>query len=246
MSNSMEHSLDDELQAIEKQLANLAPRSLPVELLSRMEQSMGQWSGHEESDHSDVSEGDLNHLEVHLGLMQPAAMPEDMLTRMSDAMDRWQERAHADSSDDKVIPMELHTERRQRARSNTRVFGSSMWTAAAAVALLGAVSALILPRLEKSNQGMAATVSPVNDDSSTALDIGAIAAPSNTWTASDALSHKVTRTSDTGVIMAGDNTPHRCIRVDYVNRIKAKDADGREIEIKSPGVDYVLIPVETN
>jgi len=63
---------------------------------------------------------------------------------------------------------------------------------------------------------------------------------------SNFLSHKVTNTSDNGVVFSNDNTPHRCIRVDYIDRIKGEDASGRQVEINTPGVDFLLIPVETN
>ena len=250
MSNSLQHSLDEELQAIEKQLSNMAPQSLSPDVLGRMNLLMGQWGDPQNgSDALDLSvqmaDGDLTELEVHLDQLSPVAMSDGMLARMSLAMDRWQQ--NDDSLDEKIIPL-IHSNPSPRAFRN--IFSGGMLSAAAAVAVMGAIAALVMPRLSSPQThavAESAVTTPVagsHQDSQAAPASRRVA--SNQWDASDALSHNVVSTRDSGVVFSDDNIPHRCIRIDYVDKIKVIDKQGREIEIKTPGVNYMLIPVETN
>lgn len=239
MPNHMEHSLDDELLDIENQLSQLSPRNLPGDLLNRIDQLSGPLEGLETT--KEPADG-LAQLELHLGLVHPAALPDEMINRMSAAMDRWHQQPGEENTSDKILPFNGHQQKSKQAP--VRLIKGNMWKAAAAVAVLGALSALLAPQNGK--QGGGSTTAQAPTETKAPASVQNVQNQPNLWMASDSMSHNVTRTQDTGVVMARGNNPHRCIRVDYINRIKAKDADGREIEIKSPGVDYVLIPVETN
>jgi len=259
MSASLKHNLDDELQAIEIQLVQLTPRAMSEDMLVRVGQLIGPWDKFEietgrESlgavQHGDA--GDLTNLEVHLDGLSPALMSDELLTRMSEAMDRWQEE---EPTVEKVVP--FHSKHQQPTRY---LFGRGMLSAAAAVAVMGALTALVMPRVSNTPDG--ATLA-TGDSASVPLSVGVgqsalgghavssrslsnpAVAPVN-WVKSAPLSHKVTNTRDSGVIFSADNIPHRCIRIEYVDRIKVKNSEGCEIEIKKPGVNYMLIPVETN
>lgn len=235
MSLPTEHELSAELLKLEQQLQTLVPCSIPQGMMNRIEQSMLATG-----ESSPPAEDDFDDLEIHLGHIAPTAMPEDMLGRMVRAMDRWHEHVPVE---EKVVPFgekQTSTAERQQARKR-------MFAAAAAVALLGAVTALTLPRFSKDPQistaSVASTHTITHDPGNTVMvDV----APRDALFLPDSLSHKVTKTSDHGVVMTRDNTPHRCIRVDYIDRIKVQDDEGREIEIERPGVDYMLLPVETN
>jgi len=267
MPAHMNHHLDNDLRAVESDLSDLSPHPLPQDLLARMEVELSGLDGLDEGlDSVCVVDGDLNELEIHLTQLSASAMPEDMLTRMSEAMDRWQDHVPAE---DKVISLAP-----QRLRQKPRVFGGGMLSAAAAVAVLGAVAALAWPQMRVSNDGVS-PVAQVDAESATsvmmnnpglqstpvalessvmgATSSSSVFSPSPTLShvqpanvMSGALTHKVTAAHDRGVIFSKDNVPHRCIRVDYVDRIKGLDSKGHEIEIKTPGVDFMLIPVETD
>lgn len=242
----MEHHLDQELRAVESQLADLAPSTIPSDILERMELVMGEWGNPAELSQStaEAHHLELNELELHLGQLSPASMPDDMLNRMSQAMDHWNEDFQAP---DNLIPIG------GEQRHSPPVWNRSAWAAAAAVAILGAVTALLIPRIEPSNTNVASAgggadltsnnqnfYSPpiVNSDLESNSPVMLVT--------SNALSHNVTGASDRGVILTDDDRAMRCIRVDYIDRIMGVDSDGREIEIKAPGIDYMLIPVETN
>ncbi len=223
--------LTAELRELERQLADLVPCALPEDLLVRMEASANHAPPAMDED------GSLDQLEAHLGQLAPATMPMDMLGRMARAMDRWHEHVPVE---EKVVS--FGTGNPAPAR---RPFSAGMLAAAAAVAVLGAATALVLPRYldpAQSTGGLATA-----DDSliEPEFAVTSMVEPRDAWLLPGSLSHKVTHTSDRGIVMTRDNTPHRCVRVDYIDRIKVQDEEGREIEIERPSVDIMLLPVET-
>ena len=243
MSLTTEHELSPELRELEQQLRGLVPCALSQDLFDHVEQSMNV-----AANETWVVSDDLDELEIHLEQIAPATMPEDMLGRMVRAMDLWHEHVPVE---EKVVPFsesrgESRGEREEAAPSRKQ-YGGGMIAAAAAVAMLGAVTALVLPRFMNDSGAntppvISTHIPDVDSDNTVMVD----AAPRDAWLLPDSLSHKVTNTSDHGVVMTSDNTPHRVIRVDYVDRIMMQDDEGREIEIKRPGIDYMLLPVETN
>jgi hypothetical protein len=246
----MEHNHDDKLRAVESELSHLSPHTLPSDLIARMEKELSPWGEQEDAafvaDGVCVVDAGLNELEIHLTQMSASAMPDDMLSRMAEAMDRWQDESEKVG---KVVPIQ------DEPRSIRRIFSGGMLSAAAAVAVLGAVAALAWPQVGSGISSGNTVASedapaPVVTNSGT-LNSGSLVSMGEPVAHQESvipgtLAHKVTRTQDKGVIFSSNNIPHRCIRVDYIDRIKAKDAEGREIEIKTPGVDFMLIPVETN
>jgi len=241
MPLTTENELSPELRELEQQLESLVPSSMSQDLFGRMEESM---QGVVKD--SQLGSDGFNDLEIHLGQMAPATMPDDILGRMVRAMDTWHEHVPVE---EKVVPFgesggESGVGNEEDASSRKR-YGGGMLAAAAAVAMLGAVTALVMPRFMNVS-GVSSSVATVEEPTAPERQITAFSEPRDAWIVPDSLSHKVTNTSDRGVVMSRDNTPHRCIRVEYVDRIKVQDEEGREIEIERPGVDIVLLPVEIN
>jgi len=239
----MEHSLDEELRAIESMLANLSPRAIPEAMFARTEQAMEQGvklgkASPEQIGFKHSDSGDFNELEVHLSHLAPTTMPDDMITRMSQAMDRWHESV---PENEKVVAYSMSPKR------VPQIFSRGMLSAAATVAVLGAVTALVMSPPARSHKntvtdsGQRTPTSDGRTPASENIDIS-----QNAHVASENLSHQVTRTTDRGVILSDYNEPLRCIRVDYIDQVRGVDARGRHIEIKTPGVDYLLIPVLTD
>lgn len=237
MSLTSEHELTSELLELEQQLQSLVPSSVSQDLFVSMEQSMNNAGGEASS-----IPGDFDNLEVHLEQMAPASMPMDMLDRMERAMDRWHEQVPVE---EKVVQF---GEDESELESTRKQSGGGMLAAAAAVAMLGAVTALVMPHLFKESDSNINTPIASNHDVSVDSQASVVShvEPRDAWLVPDSLSHNVTNTSDRGVVLSDDNIPHRCIQVDYVDRVKVMDDEGREFEIKRPGVRYMLLPVETN
>lgn len=256
MTSSTDHDLLKELElelpsdllALERQLCSMVPARLASSAMARLDRVASTVCLGEEG----VCE-ELANLEQHLGKVAPSAMPEGMLSRMAEAMDRWHEGLPLDEKvvlfeeAEKEMPAQRSTAKQQKASRG------GMVAAAAAVALLGAVTALMLPR---NDAPTAATIAAGIKNSSTKAEKTSVAVmespsviastvePRDTWLLPDSLSHQVTHTSDRGVVLSGDSIPHRCIQVDYVEKLKAQAEDGSEIELERPAVEYYLIPVD--
>ena len=250
MSLNSDHELPAELLKLEEQLEGLVPASISTGLHARLECSI---KGDE--DHATATIECFEELEVHLQHLAPATMPTDMINRMARAMDHWHEQLPIEQ---KLVAFAEAKEAKEAKEVKTRrrrPYGMGMLSAVAAVALLGAITALMIPGgFKDATPAVSSSLSALNTTqnlppaaSETPL-ISANAVPSTHAgrLLQDSLTHKVTNSSDQGVVLSGDNVPHRCIRVEYIDRVMVERADGRRVMLSRPGVKYVLYPVETH
>ena len=101
--------------------------------------------------------------------------------------------------------------------------------AAAAVALLGGLSALLIPNGATSgNQGGPVGANPVP----ARLAGGFVPA---------SYGNKVQTASDEGVVWK-ENRPHRVVRVVYKERASLINDRGERVEVEQPRVEYILVP----
>lgn len=229
----MNDSLPPELCELEQLLSSLSPQSLSDETSGRFALACEMMGKRNDSDAAGLDE-----LEKHLGEITPATMRTDLLSRMIKAMDGWHEHVPVE---EKLVLFPDQTSKPIQTQPKLKgVF------AAAAVALLGAFTAFMITKTntdESGIQGVSALQDIVNTNN---LSESRKLSSKRAWLAPDAMSHRVVNTSDRGVMMAGDQSLHRCIRLDSLETIRIQDEDGREITIDRPVVQYVLLPVQTN
>ena len=113
---------------------------------------------------------------------------------------------------------------------------SPMWAAAAAVALIGAATALLIPVTgpAKNPTKLSATTSP-----NTSSKLSANFAPAG-------FNRGVSNVHDEGVVWKSNSQPHNLMRVEYVDKITLKDQFGREFQVEQPGTRYMLVPAKTD
>ena len=169
-------------------------------------------------------DGELKQLEEELERLAPAGLPEGLISRMEAAMVAWEE---VDSgNEEKVV---------QFPQDETSAGKSGFWAVAAAVALLGAVVALVIPGTQTEPN-----VAEANTETNTGTNYAAVSfSPTE-------LNRNIIQASDGGVVLTKDARPHRAVRVEYMNRVKFRNAAGEELYIEKPAVKIVLIPVETD
>lgn len=168
-------------------------------------------------------DGELKQFEEDLERLAPAGMPEGMISRMEAAMAGWQDAAP--SEEEKVVPFPKAEQEQQGGASR------GFWSAAAAVAVLGAVVAFVMPNNQADNVVKGRTAAP---------NYAAVSfAPTN-------LDRNIIQASDGGVVFTNDDRPHRLVRVEYVDRLEYRNAAGAELHVEKPTVNFVLIPVETD
>jgi plasmid stability protein len=109
----------------------------------------------------------------------------------------------------------------------------SLWSAAAAVAIMGALAALIMP----AGKPTAQTVAQSRTSAATANTPNFVPASFN---------RALSEVNDEGVIWKPNNQPHSLVRVVYKDQITLKDAQGRTVEVEKPSVEYILVPAKTD
>ncbi|MBK1789893.1 hypothetical protein [Persicirhabdus sediminis] len=186
---------------------------------------------------------DLSKLESQLEQLKPEEMPSDMLARMEQAMCRWQD--HVPAEEEKVIAFPQDTPTKQEFK-----WGMGMSAAAAAVAIMGAVSALMFTGDTDPSASMAqknAALPPVPEVASPPQTVinGAMTTPATTVVVPDSVQQNVVRASDAGIVTEDGKVPHRFFKIDVLDRIQLKDGNGRVYDVERPGVRYIMLPVET-
>ena len=110
------------------------------------------------------------------------------------------------------------------------------WGAAAAVALTGAVTALLVPMNQ--DTGKTAEAPPNRSHAPTSITGGELV-PAG-------FNRGLSEASDQGVIWQSNKQPHRVLRVVYKDRVTLKDAAGRTYQVEQPRVEYILVPAKTD
>ncbi|MEO5712121.1 MAG: hypothetical protein ABIT37_01420 [Luteolibacter sp.] len=201
---------------LEEELRQLQAAPLDEALLARLEASAdGTWT---ELTHEEI------RFENFLRETSPAKLPADFLASLESITAG----IHF-SVDEKVIlfPNRNTAPKKRRNRST--------WAAAAAVALIGAASALLVPTAETPK-----TVAQASNRISSPVTASAA---SNFVPAS--FNRGLSEVHDEGVVWKS-NEPHRVLRVVYTDHATLKDASGRTVEVERPRVKYWLVPDKTD
>ena len=111
-----------------------------------------------------------------------------------------------------------------------------IWGAAAAVALIGALTALMIP----------AGKVPVNPTRQVAVTSPPVTAPTNPNLVPASFNRGLSEVHDEGVVWKSNNQPHTVVRVVYRDLITLKDANGRTFQVERPRVEYMLVPAKTD
>lgn len=116
----------------------------------------------------------------------------------------------------------------------------SVWGAAAAVALLGALAALFIPTKSGNNPSVAGQKAP-----SIHTEANPSALRSSDLTPAD-FSRKLSETSDEGVIWPSNQQAHRVLKVVYKDLVTLKRADGSSYQVEQPRVEYFIVPTHSD
>ena len=110
------------------------------------------------------------------------------------------------------------------------------WGAAAAVALCGALAALMIPqgadRPVVSGGGSAPQPPPAPADSPRQGDRLIPAG----------FDRGLSEARDAGVVWPSNQQPHRVLKVVYKDRVTLRDGAGRTYQVEQPRVEYILVP----
>lgn len=111
------------------------------------------------------------------------------------------------------------------------------WAAAAAVAIIGALSALLIP-MAPTDQ---VTSNPPNTTSPSP-----IINPTHGSLVPAEFSRNLTEATDEGIVWQDENQAHRVVKVVYHDRVTMTDADGNTYQVEQPRIEYYMVPTESN
>ena len=112
----------------------------------------------------------------------------------------------------------------------------SMWSAAAAVALIGAATALLMP-VEKAPEKIARQIAPTSPPVANSASSNFVPA---------AFDRGLSEVHDEGVVWKSNSQPHSLVRVVYKDKITLTDKHGRTVQVEQPRVEYMLVPAKTH
>jgi hypothetical protein len=208
--------MSPDLQELEAKLSALRPAALDPGLLARLADTATSGPAN--------LTPDAALLEATLGGLRPAPLPPALT-----AVLEWP----APAAPATVIPFPTTAPTANRPSYWNR----PMLAAAAAVAILGASAALFMPR----HDSPPATVAAKPPTPPRAAPAMAPAAPSSGFMPAT-FNTGLSQVRDEGVVWQGANQPRRVIKVIYRDTFTLVDADGREIEVVQPRVEYILLP----
>jgi hypothetical protein len=201
----------------EQQLANLQPGKLDEDFMSRLLAST-------EGSLTELTAEELqfeNQLRAFCPRKFSASVDASLVKILNDTP------FHVD---EKIVL--FHRSTSQVGRSATP-FRRLNIAAAAAVALLGALTAWITPGQDNETANM---------PSSGPLNKPAITSPATNAFAPAGFNRNLSDTHDEGVIWNGANRPHRVLRFTYMDRVTLKNEKGELIQVEQPREEYVILP----
>ena len=221
MSSSSPSSDSKEL---EKALRDLGPLTLGADFLSRLEAAA-------EGSLTTLTAADLRFEESLRAAHKPLALPADFMNRLEGVVSDI-----AFPVDEKIVLFPKTAPLAKPAKSSGRQ--RPMWAAAAAVAFIGAATALFLPNQK-------AAVSPVVRNNSPAPSASVSSAPisnPNSHFVPAGFNRGLGDARDEGVLWHDPAKPHRVVRVTYLDRVTFKNAEGKTVEAVQPRTEYILVP----
>lgn len=103
------------------------------------------------------------------------------------------------------------------------------YAAAAAVAIIGAIAALMIPA------PITEQITNNTNNNPPSARSAAISTPAN-------FNRNLRETRDEGVIWQSRNQPHRVLRLTFTDSISVTNEKGETIEVRQPRVEYLILP----
>lgn len=205
-----------EIEQIEELLHRMQPRSLSAETKDRI--------------HCAVSETQTAHpLQSAISSARPSPLPPELAKRLEESLSRI---PHPGTGKVVHFPPIRRESKSPPAWRKLAV--------AAAVALLGAVSALLVPENQPTRpapvaQAPATQASPANRPASKANPASLVPA---------GYRRGLSEAKDEGIVWQSHYGPHRRLKLVYRELVTLRDSSGRIYQVERPRTEYVLVPAK--
>lgn len=179
-------------------------------------------------------------LEDLLKSMRPTRLSDDLLSRLNSAM--------LEAGSQPLSVMTLDDTPVKQKKSNP--FMSYKWGWAAALAILGSVSALLVTEGPKPTQNIAQTPTSAQPGISAQAQDKASSYSGNivpvAYDGADAMNGTEMGISPVNqrTLWLDNESPHKYIKVNYTKTVQCKDKEGRDVEVTFPATRFLLVPDE--
>jgi hypothetical protein len=163
-------------------------------------------------------------IERHLQGIAPAALPASLMASLESSLAAI------------TFPGEANIVRFPKHQSAAPTRNRNWWGAAAAVALIGAATALFIPQ-----QGAPGAPSTARQESR-----GTAPATTTPELIPAGFKRGLSEARDEGVIWQSNNRPHRVLKFVYQDQVTLKDRSGRTYQMQQPRVEYILVPAKND
>ena len=217
MNSPTATTMSSDLSSMESALRQLRPTRLDAALLERLEVCAGgTWT--------DPQPATLNFVK-QLEQLAPAPLPAALLASLEATLG-----AASPAGEAEIVPF---ASLRPAAPHHSRAW----WSAAAAVALIGAIAAFSVP-MQHSTGPVAATSARRSQSTPPNRSAGPLVPAS--------FNRGLTEAHDEGVIWPSNDQAQRVLKVVYMDRVTLKDAAGRTYQVDQPRVEYILVPAKAD
>lgn len=205
-----------DLSSLETALRQLRPVTLDGALLARLEAC---------ADHrwTELSAAEI-HFAKQLETRVPGPLPAALLAALETTVSSV------------GFPGEGNIVRFPSARSSAPLHPRAWWSAAAAVALIGASAAWLVPT--RHGAGPLAAAPPASHAAVPARTAGQLV-PAG-------FNRGLSEARDEGVIWPTNEQAQRVVKVVYLDRVTLKDGAGKTYQVEQPRVEYILVPAKTD
>lgn len=206
--------------SLEADLQRLRPAALDDSLLDRLEACT--------ADRATTLTPMEIALERRLQAIAPAALPASLLASLDAKLNAI---PYPTSENIVVFPKPAPAPATPRRQAN-------WWSAAAAVALIGALTAFLVP-LDSSP-----TTPPITKQETHTQKSNPTSTPSSLTPAG--FKPGLSEAHDQGVIWKSNDRPHRVLKFIYQDQVTLKDHNGKTYQVQQPRVEYILVPAKND
>lgn len=222
--------MSQDLTSLENDLRKLRPSLLDQAMIERLEGcAAGNWD----------RTRPLELLGEHrLRSNAPAPLDEVMISRILSQASN----VPFPKQEPKILPFPTSA---TAAATSRRARQPSRWLAsAAAVAIMGALAAMLAPQPTGTGSKLAANNAQRTSESRPAAQ--SPARPPSLPLVPAGLNRGLREASDEGVVLNNKRLPHRILKFVYNEQVTYKDAEGRTYQVEQPRVEYLIIPAKTD